>query len=254
MKNCVRSKALMACAVAGLVLGLSCQTASAADRDMVRSAQMKLSDLGYFSDMYDGKIGPVTAKAIRNFQHQNKLPVSGKLTPRTYDLLVTLDDKQKHGKEAAVAAKATDSAPLPETWHFVISQKLAVRTGDLVVEEEAKDTLHRFTVKFNGAPFLLADNQPGAFQISEVFQLKGEDAMIMTAFRGEEGCTYKNYLVTVPTNDRPATKYEFESCAPSSEVHEAFGALFVRFAGTMNKDGYASWDVWRYENFKLVRL
>lgn len=216
---------------------------------MVRMSQMRLADLGYYAGLYDGVLGPATKSAIKGFQAQNGLPVSGRLTARTYNLLLGLDYSQHHG----VGIGHSGAAPVTG-WHYIGTQQVPVRFGALNVNEDARGDLHRYTVTLNGRPFLRANNQPGALRISQVFELNGEDAVIMTAYRGEDACAYKNYLVTIHAHGTSASSHEFASCAASSEVHSANNALFVSFPATMNTDGFSAWDVWRYENAELVRL
>lgn len=253
MKRNLRMAVLAASLALSLSIGLGAFPASAAtNRSMVRTAQIRLGDLGYFNGFYDGVLGSDTRTAIKKFQHHVGIPATGKLTPRTYNLIQIADYKIKHGI-GINPEKHVDSLP-PETWHYVKSVQLPIRSGNLVVDEEAKGSTYRYTVKLNGKPFLLADNQPETIRISEIFHLAGEDALIITAWRGETSCRFQNYLVTVHADGTQARKHEFQSCAPSSSVQSAHNALFVRFAETMNKDGYDRWDVWRYEDTRLVRL
>jgi hypothetical protein len=245
MKISIRSSALLACAVFGFSLGAS--PAHATTFEMVRMSQIRLADLGYYAGQNDGAMGPAMQSAIKGFQAHNGLPISGQLTAQTYDLLLAQDYKRQSG---VAHASVTPS----NRWHHVGTERVPVRYGALNVNEDVKGSIHRYTVTLNGHPFLRADDQPGALRISKTFEMNGEDAVIMTAFSGEDGCAYKNYLVTIHNNGAAASSREIASCAPSSEMRMANNALFVRFPSTMNKDGWASWDVWRYENQMLVRL
>lgn len=230
---------------------------SSVSRDMVRTAQMRLAELGYFSGAYDGILGPSTQAAIKDFQRANGLTPTGRLTANTYDGLATKLVRQQQVitiNPGHPWVGTSTSQETPAAWHYAGSERLPIQNGELLVDDESNGASHRYTVKLNGQPFLLADNQPTALRVSDVFHLANEDALIITTYRGENACTYRNYLVTIHANGTVATKYEFESCAPSSEVREANNALFVRFAETMNLDGYDRWDVWRYENTQLVRL
>lgn len=51
--------------------------------DMVRAAQQKLNDEGYKSGTPDGKMGPVTRGAIRKYQEDKGLKVTGALDEST---------------------------------------------------------------------------------------------------------------------------------------------------------------------------
>lgn len=139
-------------------------------------------------------------------------------------------------------------------WQYLGTGKLATRAGDLRIDAEAYGNMRRFTAKLNGRPFLLIDNQPENVRVSEVFHLDQEDAVVLTAYRGAPDCRYRNYLITLDTKGVLARPHEFESCAATHDVHMAHNAVFIRFAETMNPDGFDRWDVWRYENGQLVRL
>ncbi len=261
MKQKIRSLAVAASLIVLISVAFSAADArtakSSGGSEMVRLSQTRLANLGYFSGTYDGKLGTPTVKALSDFQSKNNLPVTGTLTTQTYDLLVAKDYEQSHHVEGIKTNALVGNDPnivQEEVWHQVASQKLPIRFGEFTVVEELKGALHRYTLSLNGQPIMVADNQPGALQISKIFPLEGEDALVVTAYRGDENCVYRNTLITLHENGSSASKHEFESCSPANEVHEAFKALFIRFAGTMNKDGYADWDVWRYENAKLVRL
>lgn len=55
--------------------------ADRANKDQVRRVQQSLARRGYDPGPIDGVYGPRTAQAIRGFQHQEKLPVTGLITP-----------------------------------------------------------------------------------------------------------------------------------------------------------------------------
>lgn len=51
------------------------------------SIQKALKNLGFYEGEVDGKIGPKTKEAIREFQRKNNLNVDGKVGPKTWALL-----------------------------------------------------------------------------------------------------------------------------------------------------------------------
>lgn len=55
----------------------------------VSAAQKRLSELSYPLGKIDGKVGPLTRSAIRDFQDSMGEPVTGSLDQRTYDLLMS---------------------------------------------------------------------------------------------------------------------------------------------------------------------
>jgi Putative peptidoglycan binding domain len=52
-------------------------------RPMVASAQERLARLGYYPGPIDGDFGPITSRAIRSYQMDYGLPVTGRLDSRT---------------------------------------------------------------------------------------------------------------------------------------------------------------------------
>jgi N-acetylmuramoyl-L-alanine amidase len=69
--------------LADLHLLLQAAGREAPDRQMVRAAQERLAALGYFPGGIDGNVGPRTRSAVRSFQEQNGLVVTGTLDPTT---------------------------------------------------------------------------------------------------------------------------------------------------------------------------
>ena len=57
------------------------------NNDFVRVAQVRLKELGFFAGRVDGVEGPVTDRAIANFQRSYGLSVTGQLTPETFSAL-----------------------------------------------------------------------------------------------------------------------------------------------------------------------
>ena len=55
--------------------------------DPVKAIQLELIAKGYKLGIPDGQFGPATANAIRNFQSNNKLPVTGVVDKATVELL-----------------------------------------------------------------------------------------------------------------------------------------------------------------------
>ena len=65
------------------------ETAENLRRQMTRQAQRQLAELGYDPGPADGSPGPRTRDAIRNFEAERELPITGEVSPR---LLRELED------------------------------------------------------------------------------------------------------------------------------------------------------------------
>jgi len=71
-------------------------------RQRVRTVQMELNDLGYNAGPEDGVFGPTTRNAVRNYQADNGLPVTGEVT----ESLVT--HIRKHGSDSVAEEEHRD--------------------------------------------------------------------------------------------------------------------------------------------------
>lgn len=56
-------------------------------RPTVQEIQAALKNAGYYIGKVDGKVGPMTKKAIEEFQKSNNLKVDGKVGPKTWSVL-----------------------------------------------------------------------------------------------------------------------------------------------------------------------
>lgn len=68
-----------------------------------KEIQTALKNAGYYNRAIDGKIGPMTKKAIEEFQRANGLQVDGKVGPKTWGVLA----KFLHMAEAGASAITT---------------------------------------------------------------------------------------------------------------------------------------------------
>ena len=76
-------------------LGWSLNSSMAAQYDpLVEKVQRRLTELGYDLGPIDGKIGPKTVKAIKKFQQEQGVAVTGKLDEDTLQKLYVLDNKR----------------------------------------------------------------------------------------------------------------------------------------------------------------
>lgn len=74
--------------------------------EFVEELQSRLSDFNYYSGDLDGLYGPLTEKAVKQFQEQNDLEVNGIANPATYSKLYYNNStvyKKEQQKKAALA-------------------------------------------------------------------------------------------------------------------------------------------------------
>ncbi len=103
-----------------IVLGVVCLTSSAAlaEIDSLASIQVKLQRMGYAPGVADGMMGPQTDRAIKNFQRDNQLPLTGKVDDRTMQLLDQRLAEQKPGASSK-AKPLSNRAILKLQWKLV---------------------------------------------------------------------------------------------------------------------------------------
>jgi peptidoglycan hydrolase-like protein with peptidoglycan-binding domain len=76
---------------------------------VIRAAQHKLDDAGYHAGTADGQMGPVTRRAVRKYQRDQSLSVTGKLDESTLshlnvggnETMATAPEDLKNGAKAA---------------------------------------------------------------------------------------------------------------------------------------------------------
>lgn len=78
-----------------------------ADQQVVMKAQKKLQKKGFYNGEIDGKEGPMTTEALKAYQTEKGIPVSGNLDART---LVELDVKMKKVRTADADDGALEKA------------------------------------------------------------------------------------------------------------------------------------------------
>lgn len=269
MKNALRTSALF-CAATYLSLSLSSAPAFASNtdqtNDMVHNAQLHLASLGYYVGRYDGLMGVVTEKAVTKFQRNNDLPITGRLDPVTYNLLIrtdyaydgyyhsTLADGFHHVAYGEPVFTDARAVAWDDRWHYVRAQNIPTRFGKLDVSEDNRGSLRHYSVTLNGKPVLIAKDQPGILRVSQTFQLRQDDNIVFTAYVADDACASRNYLLTIHSDGSYTPPREIGNCASSYEAHTAGDALFISFPQSIGIDGLAAWDVWRYENNNLVHI
>jgi len=147
-----RRRSIAAAAV--LVLAASAVNAAAqADEASLRKAvawQIALNRVGFSPGLIDGRIGPKTELATREFQRVRRLPVTGRLDDATAKAL-GVDPDNAFGWYVITAADLAEIGPLPSSW--VARSKLS-RLGHASLETVLAE-------KFQCATHLLATLNPG---------------------------------------------------------------------------------------------
>jgi len=274
MKNRIQNVALIG-AVFCIIAGLAPAPAHAFNvtiDENVRAAQMRLSDLGYRVGPYDGVLGSETRHALAEFQHVNRLPENGRLTRETFDLLLHTDylahhpyyypTAYQHGYNYNYAYNPSGyinpttglwTVDWQNRWYYVYVQHVPSRFGSLDIHEDDRGSLRQYTVTLNGQAILFANNQPAVLRVSRTFEMNGEDAVIFSAYSSEDGCAYKNYLLTLRSNGTYTGPHMIGNCSSSYEAYVSNDeTLMMSFPD--RKIGWGPIDMWRYQDGVLMRI
>lgn len=298
--------ALLALSVIGLATAVSTQPASAFFKHhhkhykhvhhgkhavhhktspLVRDAQSSLINLKYLKGKADGVLGPMTVKAIKAFEKDHHMPVTGKLTKETYNAIIKAD-----------SARAMESLPMPTlksrttpmvdvpkdtlpsqpglvgptnqqyadpllggvtvagangAAQSVRTQELSSRYAKLDINENINGPTRRYNLTMNGNPLLQIDNQPSIIGISQTYALEKEDVLILTTYHdGDKVCAYKHYLLSLSQGRNEL--HPINNCTHGYQARKVEDSIFITFPET--DDARIVGATWRYESGELERL
>ena len=148
--------------------------ASEASDALVMEIQRELAKRGRFKGEADGKVGPVTVQAIRDFQFSRRMPVDGKpsegllqeirsvratMKDELLDLVKRANDEAAPSRTVSDVQRALNKAgygPLDEDGHLGPSTRTAIarfeRDRNLPVRGEAKGPVLRALASASGVP------------------------------------------------------------------------------------------------------
>jgi hypothetical protein len=151
------------------------------------------------------------------------------------------------------AMPIVSAIPAPAPWvnnSPVHNWIIPTRFSDLTVDEVVYGPIRHYTMRVNGNPILQINNQNVTLRISQVYNLNGEDVVVVSSQSSQPGCTTRHYLISVRGED--ARMSEIGHCGRTYDADVTNGALFITFADT-----FADWSVrrkWRYEAGSLRQL
>lgn len=251
----------------------------------VRLTQQRLNNMGFYSGPVDGTLGEVTRDALRDFQAQNGLAVTGSLTSDTYQLIKDQHDNGMrpynysylnpyrydgyYGRYAYTPpyygnynyayngySSAYDYRGYRNyaNWSPSSTQNVPIRFGRLEIQDNVVGGTHNFSVMLNGQSVLQANNQPLTLRVSNTYRLNGEDAVIFTAYDGTDSCSYKSYLLTVRADGTYVAPQQVGNCTGNYQARIEAGQLYISFADDPRMGRYAGMDTWRYGYGGLNRI
>jgi hypothetical protein len=250
----------------------------------VRDAQTSLINLKYLNGKADGVLGPKTVKAIKGFQRDNHLPVTGRLTRETYNAIIKAD--RTRAMASLPVSALPPSSPLGEVHQDTLlaqpglvgptnqqyadpllggltvaggkgepqsvrTQELSSRYAKLDINENINGPTRRYNLTMNGTPLLQIDNQPSIIGISETFALEHEDVIVLTSFRdGDQVCAYKHFLLTLAEGRNEL--HPIGNCSHGYQARKVDDSVFITFPEV--DDQRVAGATWRYEGGDLEKL
>ncbi len=236
-------------------------------RMSLRAAQEHLLNLGYDPGPIDGKMGRKTRAALKKFQREHELKVTGTLTASTIRSLRQLDTKPTASEGAPtglhVKEGPNDFYAKHQDYYGYVDKNFSnpmqlgapatppSRFARVEVSEGDANGQKRFNVTINGQPVLQTDGQPSVIGVSKTYDLGREDAIIFTTFNdGNTVCPTGQHLLVM--NNVTSQMMDIANCTRdyTAEAHD--GSLFITFPEI--DDTRPAGAVWRYENGALNKL
>jgi hypothetical protein len=228
--------------------------------NVVSEAQEHLAHLGYYTGKIDGKMGPQTKRAIKNFQREHGLKPDGVLGPKTLKALREADKvvlaPPPSTKLPFLTHEYVDDTNLDIHQDYAPPLKGGVKTvysrfAGVNVTEASDGADKRYTVSMNGQPVLMAGNQSTVIGVSKTYDLGDEDAIILTTYNSDSPvCAYSNFALVL--NATGNKLLEIENCTRGYEAEVNNGTLIISFPERDDKRMLGS--TWRLEGLTLTRL
>ena len=243
----------------------------------LRDAQAHLVNLGYYDDTPDGINGPKTQAAIKNFQREHYLRVTGILTPETLKAIIAADNAAATINAMPKTAESPPSdfyATHPDPYGYVHpqysdplmtspqivgansdasrSQTLPTRYGTVgLIENGGGGNDKHYTVTLDGQPIMVAENQPSVIGVSRTYNLGDDDVIILSAYRDADPvCAYNTYLFVINSGGHAVKNVG--SCSRGYQAEARHDALYITFPQT--DSGSAVGATYRYEKGRLFKL
>lgn len=229
---------------------------------IVRIAQQHLANLGYYNGKIDGKMGPATKAAIKQFQREQGMKADGVLGSKTRralesaDHLVMITPTVVGAQTQGAIVQPYVPDPNPEVNQDyqlplpVGSKNLFSRYAQISATEAKAGFGKSYNVTMNGQPVLSADGQPSVIGMSMTYDLGEEDAIIFTTYTPDSTCLYQTHVLALSTSG--SRMLDVQNCTRDFEAHADHHSLYIRFPeADDNRDIGATW---RLDGMNLERL
>ncbi len=199
-----------------------------------RTAQQHLINLGYYKGKADGKMGPQTRKAIKNFQRDHGLKADGVLGPKTMRALADADAPVIGTHSFKTQEFANGILPSDDVGSDYATsmkggtRKMNSRYASVDVNESGTAGNKSYNVTVNGQTVLAVDGQPSVIGISPTYDLGNEDVMIFTSYsQAEPNCLYHTHVLML--NNDGSKMSDVDNCTRTNQAHVDGGSLIITF-------------------------
>jgi len=229
----------------------------------IRAAQVYLDQLGYAPGPTDGIMGRKTKMAIKEFQRDHNLRVTGMLTDATFAALER--EAGSHNPVMHTPQQPPDFvATHPDFYGYygkegvsptslASPQGIPSRFGNLQIDQQLNGQASNYTISMNGQQVYHADNQPSYIDVSRTFQVDDNtDAIVLTSYNnGNITCSYKHQLLIIKSSG--SNVRDIADCTHDFEAYTENGMLMISFPGS-HVDGLSKGALWRYDNGTFEKL
>jgi hypothetical protein len=248
---------------------------------MIHDAQTSLIKLGYLEGTPDGILGPKTRKAVKKFQKDHGLRVTGTLTKKTREAIAKADSEHNVAALPLAVAPPQQAGEVMSEAHpefygrtdqnyadpliggptvagnvteaqYARTQGILSRYAKLDVNENTNGPMRRYIITQSGEPIFGSEHQPSIIGMSQTFNLKNEDVIILSTYREDDiVCPYKHFLLTLSDGKRVILPIN-DNCTRGYQARIVEDSLFITFPEL--DDQRVAGNTWRYEFGELNRL
>jgi len=221
------------------------------NKSSIAKAQEQLRSMGYYTGKIDGIAGPFTQSAVRNFQRERKLPITGKLDNNTLKAIDTaysaiIASLKAGGNERLIVSEL--AKPSPPVKNIVM--RLSSRFGTIDFVNVGSSAEKKYSVELNGAPVSVLEPLP-IVGGSKVYQAGDTDAFIITGYDVKGNfCQYRHVLFVL--NKAGYNIVPVKNCTREYTLQVNNGSLFIIFSEKDNSRAVGT--TWRFDGRSLYKL
>ena len=223
------------------------------EADKIAKAQEQLILLGYYTGKADGISGAFTKTAVRNFQRENKLPITEKLDVATVNAIDqayfrAITPPPNYGSEGKIVQQ---SPVLEEVVVKPVKKGLFSRFGRIDFVDIGEGTEKKYSVELNDNPIIVSAQRAIIGHSSNVYRVDEVDALIITAYDAKDRvCQYKHALIVLNKNRHNIVP--INNCTRDYNAQVDNGSLIIVFPE--KEESHIIGATWRFDGRSLYKL